>query len=123
MNKATHVEILGVQIPLRTLESVTSTPVVYATLGEWNNYYSWSSPDIKKAIKDFSAVVDRLPPPPDFTPGELKALFNLDPPFEKIAARTDTRLPVHAGINRQLFTYSTLTPSADKREADGTPSR
>lgn len=32
MNKATHVEILGVQIPLHTLASVTSSPYVFCGL-------------------------------------------------------------------------------------------
>lgn len=87
MDSRTHVEILGVQIPLRTLASVTSTPIVYATLGEYKTYYSVSSPDIAKAIKAFEASEYKA----------MKCLFNPNPPFT---------IPRPEGISRQLFTYS-----------------
>lgn len=32
--------------------------------------------------------------------------------YEKLASRRDGRLPVHTGINRQFFTYKTLSDAA-----------
>jgi len=77
----THVSILGVQIPLDKLASVTSTPVVYATLGEWHNYYS----------SDW-----------------MKALFDPNPPFAQLAERKV--IPIDAGARRQFFSYGDPTP-------------
>lgn len=77
----THVSILGVDIPLATIAYATSTaPVIYAELGEYNVYYSECDRDILKSLNA----------------------------FEALATRRDGRLPVHKGINRQIFTYGTL---------------
>lgn len=73
MTKADHIEILGVQIPLRTLAYVTSTApdVIHATINSYEDRYSYSSPDIKKAIKNYEAKERKA----------LKCLFNTNPPF------------------------------------------
>ena len=90
MKKPTHINILGVDIPLATIAYATSTvPSLMigdyadymnmselATLGEWNNYYNESSLDIAKAIKAWE--------------------------------EEDYR----AGINRQFYSYNTLSEAA-----------
>ena len=81
MSSRTHVSILGVQIPLRTLASVTSTPSSSLLRLYWS--------ELDSAI--------------------LKGCFDLNPPFVQLAERSPVRLPVHAGINRQFFTYASLS--------------
>jgi hypothetical protein len=98
MSSRTHVSILGVQIPLDKLASVTSTPVVYATLGDWTNYYSYSSPDIHKTILAWEAAELKA----------LKPLFSPDPPFKAIASRKV--VPINTSVNRKFFEYAPLTP-------------
>ena len=101
MTKPTHVNILGVDIPLATIQYATSTsPVIYATLGEWNNYYSEGTADILEAMnrEDHEQLKH-----------SLKAERTV---FEDLASRDNGRLPVHAGINRQLFQYNTLQDTA-----------
>jgi len=52
MKKPTHVNILGVNIPLATLRYATWDVPVYAVIAEYNNYYSESSPEIAKALEE-----------------------------------------------------------------------
>jgi hypothetical protein len=98
MSREEFVEILGVQIPLDKLASVTSTPVVYATLGEWHSYYSYSSPDIHKAILAWEAAELKA----------LKPLFSPGPPFKAIASRKV--IPINTSVNREFFEYAPLAP-------------
>jgi len=85
MKKPTHVNILGVEIPLATLSLATWNVPIYATVGEYNNYYSESSPDIAEAIHDFEAIEPR------HSSGEL---------------------PVKTGTSYQFFNYKTLSDLA-----------
>ena len=83
MKKPTTVSILGVEIPLDTIQYTTSTPpAIHAVIGEWNNYYSEMSEDIAKAIDEFEAL-----------PIQLRPAILTEP-----------------GKQCQFFTYSTLTP-------------
>lgn len=102
MKRPPHVNILGVDIPLATIAYATSTVPgpTHATLGEWNNYYNESSPDIAKVLKeweeeDYRNCID-----------SLKSDSHL---FLQAAER---RIPMHMGISRQLFQYGTLSDPA-----------
>jgi hypothetical protein len=75
MSSRTHVEILGVQIPLVGLAFVTSTPP-----SNLSRLY-WSELD--------SAI--------------LKGCFNLNPPFAQLAERKV--IPIDAGRTRPFFQY------------------
>ena len=81
----THVEILGVQIPLRGLAFVTSTPPqsVWATISSYQNRYSVSSPGIAKAIAAFNKAAE--------------------------GKKTLKVIPITAGVNRQFFSYAPLS--------------
>jgi hypothetical protein len=84
MKKPTHVNILGVEIPLATLAQATWDAPIYATIGEYNNYYSESSPDIAEAVRE----------------------------FEEARSRNSTELPVKTGKNYQFFNYKTFSERA-----------
>ena len=83
MKKPTHVNILGVEIPLLTIAYATSTVPgpVYATLGEYHTYFSESDLEILKSIST----------------------------FEELAANRSQGLRASDGVNRQFFTYKTLS--------------
>jgi hypothetical protein len=83
MKKPTHVNILGVDILLATLRYATWDAPVYATIGEYNNYYSESSPELAEAIRE----------------------------FEEARLRNSTELPAKAGKNYQFFNYNTFSES------------
>ena len=88
MKSRTHISILGVQIPLLGLAYVTSTPptCIIATIGSYEDRYSYSSPDIAEAIAD----------------------------FEKAPEHPNGYLPTKAGRSYQFFNYSLLTkPTPD----------
>ena len=85
MNKATHVEILGVQIPLRGLAFVTSTPPSPLRAGI-----------DQMMAEDYRDIVSTLKTPDVFT---------------RIAERKGTVIPISAGVNRRFFTYDTFTKS------------
>ena len=99
MKKPTHVNILGVEIPLATLAQATWDVPIYATLGEWNNYYSEGTADILEAMnqQDYEQLKE-----------SLKAEQTV---FEDVASR-ECKLPIAAGINRQFFNYKTLSDLA-----------
>lgn len=78
MSKAEFVEILGVQIPLRTLASVTSTPYVL--------WFGLTPNLFRKLCYDMD-----------------KALFDPDPLFKAIAERKV--ISIDSGVRRQFFTY------------------
>ena len=84
MKKPTHVNILGVDIPLATIRYATWDAPIFATLGEWNNYYSESSPEIAESIRE----------------------------FEEAEAHRSGKLPVKTGTNYQFFNYKTLSEIA-----------
>lgn len=84
MKNPTHVNILGVDIPLATLRYATWDAPVYAVIGEWNNYYSESSPELAEAIRK----------------------------FEEFESRPSKELPTMAGKNYQFFNYKTLSELA-----------
>jgi hypothetical protein len=89
MKKPTHVNILGVEIPLATLSLATWNVPIYATIGEYNNYYSESSPDIAEAIHEFET-----------SQSVFKKMVNGD------------LLPSNKGGNYQFFNYKTLSDLA-----------
>lgn len=77
----THVNILGVEIPLATIAYATSTPRLCATLGDWHSYFSAGDVDLLKSLTMPSA-------------------------FEALASRRSGHIPVDAGVSRQFFTYA-----------------
>jgi len=87
---ATHVKILGVEIPLATLRFATST-VPYG-------YTSY--------IFGTEAMFNK------WWPDDLKDLFKAPSVFEKLASRRDGRIPCKAGVSHQFFQYDILSEKA-----------
>ena len=82
MRKPTHVNILGVEIPLATIRYATWDAPVYATIGEYHTYYSESSPDIAEALLEYEKN---------------------ETVFKGMANRK--LIPMNMGVNRQFFKY------------------